>query len=432
MAKRKQKRKSTSASQVSRSPMVNIKQRDDDLASDLQNMKQKDAVKYSSHLMKMVGENPDYNDLLFNIPHLMYVLKKYELDQKPGAIKKKLMKQSIAKDSSAYVLPEIVTPAYSARARNLVNKKFQEDLDKDDKMALAIAKASLEMQGKVVQGNKVSISDIPLYQISLSASMDVIKKITKAGKDEKNLNLSDAAQATELFPRWQQDVQEFSELLEKSTRSAANDAKNSLFLPEPATALLQQHIVAEFPQQDENSQELREFEQKRRLKSSLFTRLKELGQKSIYQELIQGKEALARSLEKSLADNFSDIGYQAFAYLFFLDEPAEETLMPIYIYQGLLHLTQNNFQAPQASDYLTQAKKASTKEEELLSLLAAYNLGERGSEQVQQIASLYKDLDLDYKVREIYENFLEQDGAKKDKAYKKIQKEYQKNFGKAK
>lgn len=421
---RKSKKKRSNTPQASRAPIVSIKQKDEQLMQDLQGMKQKDAIKYGTHLMKMVSGNPDYEGLIFNIPRLLFLLKKYELEKKPSGLKSKIFKQSLAKEGSAYVLPQIVDGSYVARSKQLIESRFNSSEDHADKMALAIAKASLEMHGKVVQGVKVPMSEVPLFHIALSASMEIIQKVTKKEKVDKNGSQLDADIATDVFPRWKEDFIEFESKLKNELRTESLNAQKEIFLPAESTLILRRHLH----QALENGQlQLDKLISKSgtevKIKPGAATILKELAEKNLTNEILLQRRAISSLLESALKDNYTEIAYLFYAYFSFFQDVNPELLLPIYINQTLLHYASEDYSSASAEEILKKASKVGSKESELLYLNAAYRLENKQGEILLKISSLCKNLAYFAEQRILIEDYLQNDANKDDANYNKVAKE---------
>ncbi len=453
---RKTKRKKTNQS-ISRAPIVSIKQRDEQLANDLKNMKQKDAVKYSMRLVKLISDDPNYQDLIFNLPLLGHWAKRYKLEKKSHGLKQKIFKQKMAQDSAQFIVPKLVNARYVANARNVIEKQLNSDPTYEDKMALMIAKASLEMHGKVVKDIKIGIAEVPLFQIAFAASNEFAKKLAKNynsttdDKQEKKdqidkNNLNDEItneddsfpdieneKGSQLFPRWEQDMEEYHETLARELRQISNDAKNSLFLPEQATVLLQKEILNNINQGHIDRTELENFAQKKRLSSETQAKIFAIAEKTIQKDIYDFQEILILNIEKSLKDNFHELAYLVFSYLPYWHrktaEPGVESsshLINIYAYQAFLQMLTNDNKIKSAQDWQDMTQRAKSKEEQLLCLCAAYKLGDMAGKTVYQMGNLYKSLNIRHGNKKLYQAFLANENAAKDKFFKKISKDFNK------
>jgi hypothetical protein len=429
MARKNKKR--TTSSQVDRAPIVNIRQRDEKLAQDLQNLNQKDAIKYSNHLMHLVSGDPEFIDLIFNIPELIHYLKKYEMEKKPGLIKSKLFKAGFAKAGAEYLLPLVVDGPYITKAKGAVMRKFNANPTHEDKMALAIARASLEMHGKVVQGKRIPIQEVPLFHIALSASLEIIQKISKGdkkNKDETDRVFVAGGEIQAIFPRWQTDQKIYHKNLENEVRNALDESFHLEIFSPAITAGLEKLIYTEIQKGEMDTASLAAYIDSKKMKSEMLSRLSPLARQAMVQDLVERRNVISKCLEKNLHDNFSEKIYTFFAYLFFIASPDVELLLPIYINQALLNLKQKNFNEPKSNYFLDQARSAKGKETELMNLMAAFSLGETNGEHIFKIAQLLRDLELNPEARNLYRRFLDKPESEKDEAYKKIKREWEKNY----
>ncbi len=422
---RKTKRKKTETP-VNRAPLVTIKQRNDDLLHDLQNMKEKDAVKYGTHLMKMVSGNSEYEGLIFNIAQLLFVIKKYELEKKPGGLMSKIFKQTLAKEGSAYILPQVVDGPYVTRAKAVIDQKFSASDIHEDKMALAIAKASLEMHGKVVQGVKISLAEVPLFHIVLGASMEIIQKITKKDKIDKKGAQLDKESAIAEFPRWNTDFLEFEKKIVNQLRSHISESSTQLILPDGLTTRLQARIsqrLQEGSLREEMLVAATKEHPQGKVKSSAISALKDDAALFLDADLLQYRGALAQYWERSLKDQFQEFTYLPYAYLTFFIQVNKELLLPFFIQQAVLHSFARKFQTPDAQQLMREGSMKKNKDEELFCLLGARAAGQHDGELVLQIIVLLKGLEMGGEAQLLAQEFLQQPDAEQDKNHKKISKE---------
>lgn len=428
---RKNKKRTATQSAIERSPIVNIKQRDQKLVDDLQKMNQRDAIKHSDHLMKLIAGEPEFQDLIFNIPLLMHLLKKYELEKKPGGLKGKLFKQMFAKTGTKYLLPQVVDSHYVHRAKNIVSKKFSSNPNHEDRMALAIARASLEMHGKVFKGSRVSLFEIPLFQITLSISLEVIEKISKGEKGSKGNKYGeslDYERAKSLFPRWEGDITIYQKKLEDELTRLVDESASMEIFDEAVTINLQKTVVSEITRGSINKEMMEKYSESRKFKGEILDALRPEARKTILDDLVKRRNLINLSLEKALVKEFSEKVFNVFAYLRFILNPNIEMLLPIYINQAIFALRAKSFEPGNSGYYSERASRSPSRESELLNLEASYRLGRSDGETIYKMGQLFKEFSLVDELKNTYQKFINEPGSGDDKFFKKIQKDMEKTF----